>query len=211
MVLVLLLPAVMVLVAVLGSAVIHRSRPGARAQVHVDDLVVGRVPPVCAITGVPTTNLVPVESARGGFQAWWLLLLFLGPLGIAAIAILYVLGGRTDQVSGVLPISPDAVEHYNAAVRLSRRAVLALVAVIAFGLLLLGLVDRAALGGPAIALAVVGGSAAVVWFGASIVAPSRWVDLRLDGSGRWVTVEGAHPAFAAAVLERYRSDDARIR
>ena len=97
--------------------------------------------------------------------------------------------------------SPEAVERYVAASRLARWAI-ALGGIIAVG----GVVVIAEHGSnlPR-GLLVAGGlavlSVLVVGLGATIVAPLRWFDLHLDGSGRWVTVQRAHPAFAAAVRQ----------
>lgn len=197
-----ILAAAIVFVAVLGFSVVSRTSASARAQVHVDDLVIGRLPPVCAITGEPTTELVEVESSRGGFQPWWLLLLFLGPLGIAAIAVLYVLGGRVERVSGTLPVSPAALAHYNAAVSVAQRTAIALAVLVVGGFAGLLLLDfRSSL--PALVVAGLAVLCVIVLLGANAVAPSRWIDLSLDGSGRWVTVERAHPKFAEAVRQQY--------
>lgn len=200
-----LLASAIVFVALLGIALLRRTTP-TRVQVYVDDLVLGRVPNVCAITGEPTTELVQVESSRGGFQPWWLLLLFLGPIGIAAIAVLYVLGGRTERITGALPISPAALDHYNAAVRLARRTTVLLVVIVVGGVAGLAVLDvRTSL--PALLFVGLVGSCVIVLLGANVIAPSRWIDLRLDGSGRWVTVERAHPTFATAVHRHYRERD----
>lgn len=197
-----LLAVAIVAVAMLGLSLTRRATESMVAQVYVDDLVVGRLPSVCAVTGEPSTELVQVESSRRGFQAWWLLLFFLGPVGIAVIAVLYVLGGRVERVTGTLPISGGALARYNAAVSLARRTTAALLVLVVVGFAGLLLLDSAS-SAPAIVLAAAGGVLVLVMLGANIVAPSRWVDLRLDGSGRWVTVERAHPAFAHAVRQQY--------
>lgn len=135
-----------------------------------------------------------------------MLLLFLGPLGIAAIAVLYVVGGRNERVSGVLPITPEAVEHYLAALAVARRATGALVTcfVVGFGALVLTEPTSSL---PMALLALLIGGCMFVIVVANATAPTRWIDLRLDGSGRWVTIERAHPAFVAAVQDRYRHQD----
>lgn len=186
-----------------------RQRPHATALIHVDDLAVGAGPAVCAITGQPTDHWVGVSSSEGGFQAWWLLLVFLGPVGWIALVVLAAVARRPSRVSGVLPISSEALHRYNAAVAVARRAI------IASGLLTAGTIGFLVWYGRGIgtvatvALATVVGLGVLVWFGASIIAPFRWVDLQLDGSGRWVTVARAHPAYAAALARHNAAVHAR--
>ena len=176
-----------------------RQRPHTMALIHVDDLAVGAGPAVCAITGAPTDHWVRVSSSEGGFQGWWLILVLLGPIGWIALVVLAALARRPSRVSGVLPISAEALSRYNAAVATSQRAIVAAgLAMVAW----VGLIawDGGGIGTPAIAaLSALGGVGVLVWLGASIAAPFRWIDLQLDGSGRWVTVTRAHPDYAAAL------------
>ena len=186
-----------------------RQRPVSHARIHVDDLAVGAGPPVCAITGVPTDHWVGVSSSEGGFQAWWLVLVLFGPIGWVALLILAAVARRPSRVSGVLPISPEALTRYNAAVALSQRAIaIAGVALVAW----VGLViwNGAGIEAPAmLAMGALVGIGTVVWLGASIVAPFRWIDLQLDGSGRWVTITRAHPDYAAALMRHNAAVHAR--
>ncbi len=198
-----------VVIAVVAALVFLRGRhrPHATARIHVDDLAVGAGPAVCAITGVPTDHWVGVSSSEGGFQAWWLLLVLFGPIGWIALLVLAGMGRRTSRVSGVLPISPPALERYNAAVAVAQRAI------VATGLALVGWIGWIAWqggGSPAIvAIGAVVGIGVLVWLGASIVAPFRWIDLQLDGSGRWVTITRAHPEYAAALARHNAAVHAR--
>lgn len=187
--------AVVAALAVLAS---RRPRPG-HARIHVDDLAVGAGPSVCAVTGVPTDSWVGVSSSEGGFQVWWLVLVLFGPVGWIALLVVASMARRSNRVSGVLPICPAALERYNATVAVAQRAIIGTAALLVAWI---GFVvwDGRGLGTPAAlglgALVAVG---VLVWLGASIVAPFRWIDLQLDGSGRWVTISRAHPDYAAAL------------
>lgn len=195
-----------VLIVLLVSAVAYlrgRYAPvGSVARIHIDDLALGRGPDVCAVTGVPSQHRVEVSSREGGFSPWWLLLVFLGPIGWVGLALLLALARRPGRVSGVLTICPEALDRYNAMVRLSTRSMAtAMVSLLGgvFGLLVLQRagVETATLA--AIGIFAVVAVSVVVALGASIAAPYRWIDLELDGSGRWVTVRRVHPTYAAAM------------
>ncbi|MCO8127807.1 hypothetical protein NHL50_11370 [Acidimicrobiia bacterium EGI L10123] len=181
----------------------HRSHTS--ALIHVDDLAVGAGPAVCAITGEPTDHWVRVSSSEGGFQGWWMILVLFGPVGWIALVVLAAMARRPNRVSGVLPISAEALDRYNAAVATSQRAIIAAgLAMVAW----IGAVvwDGGGIGTPAIvAVSALVGVGVVVWLGASIAAPFRWIDLELDGSGRWVTVTRAHPEYAAALMRHNAS------
>lgn len=58
-------------------------------------------------------------------------------------------------------------------------------------------------GGFAIGIIVAGSAASLA---ARAVARWRWVDVELDGSGRWAVLVGVHPRFAAAVREARRQE-----
>jgi hypothetical protein len=194
---VLVLAFVAIAVVAALALVRSRQRPHTTALIHVDDLAVGAGPTVCAITGEPTDHRVRVSSSEGGFQGWWLILVLFGPIGWIALVVLAAMARRPSRVSGVLPISEEALHRYNAAVATSQRAIVASgIAMAAWiGMLVW---DGGGMGTPAIvALSVLVGAGVAVWLGASIVAPFRWIDLELDGSGRWVTVTRAHPSYAA--------------
>lgn len=190
----------LVVIAVLvGVAFVARlaRRPATGARIHVDDLAVGAGPAVCAMTGVPTDNLVEVSSTEGGFQAWWLLLLLFGPVGIVALLIVAATARRPGRVGGMLPVTHAAVVRYRAVARTSQWAM------VAAGVLMLVGFSLAMVGNAPRGLVVAGGVALlaliVLALGATIAAGFRWVDLRLDGSGRWVEVTRAHPDYARAL------------
>ena len=197
---VLVLGFVVIVVVAALAFLRSRRRPVADARIHVDDLAVGAGPAVCAITGAPTDHYVGVSSSEGGFQGWWLVLVLFGPIGWVALVVLAALARRPSRVSGVLPICPEALDRYNATVAVSQRAIvgagLAMVAWVGFIVWDGGGVDAPVI----VVLSALVGLAVLVGCGASIVAPFRWIDLQLDGSGRWVTVRRAHPGYAAALM-----------
>lgn len=211
-----MLLVIILVVVLLGSwlvsaGVTRRGGGTVPARVHVDDLAVGRFPDVCAVTGVPTANRVPVESSRGGFQPWWLLLLVFGPLGIVAIVVLAVLGSRVERVGGLLPVSDQAIDAYNRSLRAARRASWAMGGAVVggFGLLVLARAGSPLLGALVLGTVVVCLIAHVVL---SMLASARWLDLRIDASGRWVTVDRAHAGFAQAVRsEQHREARSDLR
>ena len=206
--------AVLVIVAASAVALLRdRTAPsGTTARISVDDLAIGRSPRICAVTGVPTTNLVEVESRDGGASPWWVLLVFLGPIGWVGLAILVALGRRTNRVSGLLPVSDDALARYNAVVTMSRRAMAFAIATIIGAIAWYIAVAEATSDRyqwVAIGAGVLVGVSLLVALGSSIVAPLRWIDLELDGSGRWVTVRRASPMFGRALVESYRGEPVR--
>jgi hypothetical protein len=180
---------------------------GLWVRVSVDDLAIGHLPPVCVKTGRRSDHLVPVEGSEAGFQPWWLLLLLLGPVGILAIVVLWATSSRPSRVGGHVPVSAVALGAAEAATRLSRTAfVTSLVGLVAGIALLVGPGVGVAVPAPA---AGVAGVVVVVSLAVGVVAASvarrRWVDVRLDGSGRWALLGDVHPSFAAAVREQYAS------
>lgn len=182
---------------------------GLTVRVSVDDLAIGRLPSVCVKSGRTSDVLVPVESSESAFQPWWLLLLLLGPLGVMAMVVLWATSDRPSRVGGHVPVSAAVLQGCDAATRASRRFLTAgLVAMVA-GIGVLAAPGMAVVPPDALRVAVAG--AVVGGLVASAVAASvarrRWVDLRLDGSGRWVMIGDVHPSFAAAVREQYATEN----
>ncbi|HYD08690.1 MAG TPA: hypothetical protein VEA78_01200 [Acidimicrobiales bacterium] len=157
----------------------------AAVTVFVDDVVLGRLPPVCVRTGRPASRRARVDTHVGGSSLRWLLV-FAGPIGWVAL----LLGvGEGETFSARLPVSAGVAEQWSRqrwAMRVGCAALLGAVALglwlrepsLAFSLLALG----AGLVVTAIALAFVTG-----------------VDVALDASRRWVVLRGVHDGFAAAV------------
>lgn len=169
----------------------------AAVTVFVDDAVRGRLPGVCAKDGVPTSATLRVVEEVGQSNrlgVLWLLV-FLGPLGWIALALL---AGRDrgEHLAVELPWSEEAYDRLVEARRARSRA---LAAGAAAGAGLLALLWRGTLGpaGGVLFLAVV-----VATLGAALVTGWRIgtnsVGVQLDASRRWVTLTGVHPDFAAA-------------
>jgi hypothetical protein len=172
----------------------------AEVTVFVDDVVLGRLPPLCIKEGVPTADHLTVRDASGGpgFGAAWLLVL-LGPPGWLILLYLSLAGGG--GVTGRLPFSEFA---YRRLVVAQRMQTVWIVAAIVVGLLAL----------LALAIHSSASSAAAIALGAATVGAVVEVALQtkqvrraevhlvLDASHRWVTIHGVHPYFAAAVADR---------
>ena len=174
------------------------------AVVPVDDYVTGDLPAVCARSGAAADGLVEVRDSPA--QAWWILLVFLGPIGIAAIAVLFALHQRR-RITGFVPMTHGALAAQNRLHRVGTLAWLVPFALLGLGVVALlvtgfGPFDRfVALGGLVLlALAVVGGI--LVLGGVEVLSARRAVHARLDGSGRWVEIRNAHPAFVEAARQQ---------
>jgi len=171
----------------------------AQVTVFIDDVVLGRLPSLCVKEGIPTEDRLTVRDATSGSGlgfAW--LLVFLGPPGWVGLFIMTAIS--RNGVTGRLPFCEFA---YRRLVILQRMQT---VWMAAFGVLALvavaGLVvHRATYTAASIAL----GAAAVASAVKAIIETRRLrraeVHLALDASGRWVTLSGVHPDFAAAVAE----------
>ena len=192
----------------------------AAVRVFVDDAVLGRFPPVCAKTGMPSDGRLAVTTtvgASGRVSAPWLILLvLLGPIGWVALAVLAVaLPDRTERLTVEVPWTTAADERLRAA-RTRRTLMYGIVATGIVGLvaafaLPVGpvggsgaqLVSRLVLG--ALAVALVGGFVAAL--AAERAVGRATIDVELDGSRRWVTLYGVHPGFVAAVQPRPHAAD----
>src|SRR3954452_16807702 len=169
----------------------------AEVTVFVDDAVRGTLPNVCAKDGVTATGRFRVTKEVGRSNRLgilWLLAL-VGSLGW--LVLVYLLARDSGEWLDVqLPYSDEAYERFVAARRLRRSA---LVVAVAAGLPLLFVAAWAHLGaaGGLIALVVIVASLIV-----AVVADLRMeralVRVSLDASRRWVSLSGAHPAFADA-------------
>lgn len=171
-----------------------------RLRVSVDDLALGRFPAVCVKSGKPAETQVEIESSDGGFQPWWLLLILLGPLGILGIAGLWAIGRRPNRVGGLVPVSHHALDQYNGAVTASYRLFAVTIVGIIAGLVLIPVGGGGLTAGVALIVMLLGLASVLV---ARAVARHKWVDVELDGSGRWAVLIGVHPDFASAVRRRH--------
>jgi hypothetical protein len=171
----------------------------AEVTVFVDDVVLGRLPPLCVKEGIPTADQLTVRDASGGpgFGAAWLLVL-LGPIGWIVLLYLSLAGGG--GVTGRLPFSQFA---YRRLVVAQRMQTVWIVATIVVGLLaLLGLaIETSASLAAAIALGAATVGAVVKLAFQTREVHRAEVHLVLDASRRWVTIRGVHPDFAAALAD----------
>lgn len=165
------------------------------ARCPVDDFERGRLPAVCALSGQPSEG-VYTETFRSpvGGQSW-LLLLGLAPFFIVRYA-------TRKEAEGKVPVTRAAFASLERQARERRwRAALLVIA---------GIVALCA-AGPlgarvAVTLGWVIGLVGVGLVVAGMVHDARTPLLRghVEPSGRWVVLENAHPAFAAAVEEQVR-------
>jgi hypothetical protein len=169
----------------------------AETTVFVDDAVQGLLPPVCAKTGAPATKRLTIhQDLTPGLGAAWLLVFF-GPLGWLVLLAIAATRRRSSLTVRV-PYSDDMLAVYVAASRRVFRGAagfgVVFVAILALGLGL-SLWPSPATFALAMGTVVIG---AVVVAGCSLYARRWLVTVRLDGSGRWVTLAHVHPEFAAA-------------
>jgi hypothetical protein len=176
----------------------------AEVTVFVDDVVLGRLPPLCVKEGIPTGDHLTVRDASGGpgFGAAWLLVL-LGPIGWIVLIYLSLAGGG--GVTGKLPFSEYA---YRRLVVAQRMQTVWIVAAIVVGILagVALAIHLASHSSASFAAAIVLGAATVgavveVALQTRLVLRSE-VHLVLDESRSWVTIHKVHPDFAAAVANR---------
>jgi hypothetical protein len=166
----------------------------------VDDVVLGSLPPVCAKTGAPSDGRAPASATVGGPSVWALLLVLLGPVGWLALLVMALLGGGGETLHGWIPMTEAAFERVLA----RRRAVKVALAVSVAGAVALVAGARVGLSPLPSLVVVIGGLVGAAF--ASFAADRAHVSLRLDGSRRWVAIDGVHPAFAAAVEEQQRRE-----
>ena len=175
----------------------------AEVTVFVDDAVRGRLPDICAKSGVPARGRLRIteEIGRSNRLGILWLLLFLGPPGWI---IFLFLGSSSagEHLDVDVPFSDAAYERFTSARRLKNTA---LVAGSLGGIFLLFLTAWAGLGLSGFVLAA---GVIVVAFVGAIVGEFQLgrasVGVRLDASRRWVTLRGVHPTFVSACAEQER-------
>jgi hypothetical protein len=171
----------------------------ATATVFVDDAVLGRLPPVCAKTGVETDDhlvmTVPVGGSDGFGLAW--LLILAGPIGWLGLVI-YAAARRVETLTVRLPYCDEAYMELSNARRTKRNAGLAtfvlFLAAVVF-LLLRSYAGRVA----AAALAVVIIGMAITYIAETFRIRRAAVGVELDGSRRWVTLSRVSDELLDAV------------
>lgn len=174
----------------------------------VDDGVMDQLPPVCVKDGVVTGDrfIQSIPVGRQGLGAAWLLLFF-GPVGlIVLVLVAYYHQGAAEQVTVHLPMSDAAYQRLRAARRADGWATAWLTAA---GFAVVLAIVSPWNGDPAagLLLAVLVGGAVVSGVVRKVSTHTRLkaasVELVLDGSRRWVSIWGVHPAFVDAVHGRY--------
>ena len=157
------------------------------ARVRLDDALVGRLPPVCCMTGTNADGYASLVVPKPLGIAW--LLLLAGPIGLMVLASLYPRIRTRYLVK--LPLSAAAFERRIDLLR--RRLWFAWLGV-------LGLAGGLALRWFGL-IAIVIFCAGLVGVVAAVVAHLRvpWTMPSARADGRFVVLQGVHPSFAAAV------------
>jgi hypothetical protein len=173
----------------------------ATATVFVDDAVLGHLPGVCVKTGVPTDDHMSLTTGVGnnnGFGFAWLLILA-GPLGWIGLFI-FAATRREEVLTVRLPYCEPAYKAYDEVRHFKRVAGYACLALVAAAPISFRPLGRTAM----YAFLVAAGIAFCVFVFEAIKARRGLVDVRLDGSRRWVTLNRVHSEFADAVTESQR-------
>jgi hypothetical protein len=171
--------------------------------VFVDDAVQGRLPMVCVRTGEPAEGLHRIHQTIGGGSPWAFLLIFLGPVGwIVLFGLSVFFRGRDLLVR--LPYTEAALDDERGKFRAALIAGAAFVVIgVGAGITAAVLAHRSNVRETLLVLLV---GATVVTFCAAVSFAVRYLTgrpkIELDASGRWVTVRGVHPRFAAALEDR---------
>jgi hypothetical protein len=175
----------------------------AEITVFIDDAVLGDFPPLCVKEGVPTDDRLTLREPVNRLGPAWLVILVIlvGPIGWLCLALL---GWRGGDIRATLPFCEFAYRRLKVAQRM--QTIWVIFAVIAY---LLALTALAIHSRASIAAAVALGLGALGATVKAVLETRRLrylvVRLQLDGSRRWVTISGVHPAFAAAVAARRAS------
>lgn len=178
----------------------------ANVTVFVDDGVLGNLPEVCVVTGIPTADKLTfrqqVRDSAGLGVAW--LLILAGPLGWLGIAAIALFRRGADYLTVTLPYSENAQQRRVQAERAQLKAMIVMVVALAlaFGAFIQrsSSYDLLALG-----LATIGVGALVSMVMCARRVHHLSVQLTLDASRRWLTLLGVNPEFALAVERRTSS------
>jgi hypothetical protein len=157
----------------------------ARAPVRVDDLERGRLPAVCAKTGVDCDDLVR-DSIRV-VPAWVAALVYAGVVPFLVMRLYF-----SRRVEATLPIAPARVQRIRSLVRAAWIAIVVAAAGLASAIFGAGLVGVVAL--------LVG---IVAYLGIVFVGDLLWVGAVASRRTDVVILTRVHPAFARALAEQY--------
>jgi hypothetical protein len=175
----------------------------ATATVFVDDAVLGRLPAVCAKTGLDTPDhlvmTVPVGGNEGLGLAW--LLVLAGPIGWLGIFV-YAASRRPETLTVRVPFADVAYDDLSRARRTRRRTGWAAVGVLVAAFV--ALVPRAFdARTAAAALAIVSLGLLLTFFGETFTVRRALIGVALDGSRRWVTFSRVSDEFAGSVRAQH--------
>jgi hypothetical protein len=165
-------------------------------RIPLDDALIGRLPPVCVMTGEPADGYAPMIVPRSLGVAW--LLLLVGPLGWLLLAALYPRLHTRYEVR--VPMSDDAFDRW-----ITERRRRLWCSWIGGAGLLLALAIRG-LGPLAALVGLAGLFLLAVAYRAHWRIPWLQPSLSADARGRWVTMRGVHERFAAAVERSLKSN-----
>jgi hypothetical protein len=173
---------------------VARGRWGESVEVRVDDALIGRLPPVCVMTGARADGYVPLVVPKRLGVAW--LLLLAGPVGLVVLAALYP-RLRTRYVVRV-PMSAGAFArlHLLWRRRLWCTALGVVGVVVALGTRWIGALSAL------IALGAVASLAVAI--GAHVRVPWAQPSMTADARGRTITMTGVATGFKAAVASDVR-------
>lgn len=164
------------------------------ARCPVEDFERGRLPMVCAVTGRPAEGWYD-ETYESPTGLQYLLLLF----GLVPFLIVRAVTRKTSK--GRIPVTRATFTVLHDRARRRRRRTVTL----------LGVGGAAALLGIALLWSAADAGRVLAPLGLVVMAVGVAIDMspsflsgHVEPSGRWVVLENAHPAFAAAVEEQVR-------
>ena len=175
----------------------------ATVRVRIDDFEDGLLPGICAATGAPAERTYRVEATSKA-PAWIWLFLFAFPWGLVVIAVL----GRLLRTSttGYVPFTPAHRALVSGRIRTAAWATVIAAAVAVGSLLLVAASSASAF--RSLGLLGMGGAVLVAVLGYFLwLNPPGSVGMTIDGTGRWVELDNASPAFVAA----YEAQEAQRR
>lgn len=166
----------------------------AQVTVFVDDAVLGRLPPICVKSGLPTDDTLTLRARIGDASrlgvAW--LLVLAGPLGWLGIAILAATRRPSETLTVELPLSEASYRELQRAKQAFWPLIATMTVLVVALLFVVDQHDPLLTGTLAFAIF----SAAALWVRAFVQVRERSVTVGLDASRRWVTLGRVHPTFA---------------